>query len=68
MGELKLTMCKHNCCKPIDMLVIFSTIMTDYFLNMLWLCVDDVFIENQLVTGGFGTILVQVLVKTNSRP
>ena len=27
--------------------------MTDYFLNMLWLCVDDVFIENQLVAGGF---------------
>ena len=29
---------------------------------MLWLCVDDVFIENQLVAGGSATVLVQVLV------
>ena len=48
------------------MLVIFAN--NDFFLNMLWLCVDDVFIENQLVAGGSATVSVQVLVKTNSRP
>ena len=30
-----------------------------YFLNMLWLCVDDVFNENQLVAGGSATVLLE---------